>query len=102
MPANPPAKQFWSITVYDTVTRSFLQNEKKVVEAGSRTKGLITNADGTVDLYFGPKAPKGKEANWVQTVPGKGWFAFFRLYGPLEGFLEGTWTLPDIEQVNYQ
>jgi len=100
VPANPPAKQFWSITVYDTVTRSFLQNETKVVEAGSRTKGLVTNSDGTVDLYFGPKAPAGKEANWVQTVPGKGWFAFFRFYGPMEGYLNGTWTLPDIEKVS--
>ena len=60
---------------------------------------LITNADGSVDLYFGPKAPAGKEANWIQTVPGKGWFAYLRLYGPLEPWFDKTWRPGEIELV---
>ncbi|MCP5544697.1 MAG: DUF1254 domain-containing protein [Akkermansiaceae bacterium] len=98
VPPNPPAKRFWSITLYDTGTRSFVPNETKVAEIGSRTKGLKQNDDGSVDLWFGPKAPAGKESNWVQTSPGKAWFTYLRCYGPLEGFLEATWPVPDIEK----
>lgn len=99
IPPNPPAKRFWSITLYDTQSRSFVPNETKVAEIGSRTEGLVKNTDGSVDLYFGPKAPEGKESNWVQTTPGKAWFTYLRCYGPLEGFLEATWPVPDIERV---
>ena len=56
------------------------------------------NKDGSVDIYFGPKAPKGKEKNWVQTVPGKTWFVLFRLYGPTEPFFDRSWVLPDVEK----
>lgn len=99
VPPKPPAKQFWSVTLYDAATRSFVENETKVAEIGSRTKGLKQNADGSVDLYFAPAAPKGHESNWVQTAPGKAWFTYFRFYGPLEGVLNATWSLPDIERV---
>jgi hypothetical protein len=99
IPPNPPAKQFWSLTLYDTQTRSFVPNETKVAEIGSRTKGLVQNDDGSVDIYFGPTAPEGKESNWVQTAPGKAWFTYLRCYGPLEGFLKATWPVPDIERV---
>jgi hypothetical protein len=54
---------------------------------------------GTVDLYFGPKAPEGKEANWTQTVPGKGWFTIFRMYGPLDARFDKTWRPGEIELV---
>src|SRR5688572_2638628 len=50
-------------------------------------------------LYFGPKAPAGKEANWIASVPGKGWFAIFRLYGPLEPWFNKTWRPGEIEEV---
>jgi hypothetical protein len=58
------------------------------------------NADGSVDIYFGPKAPTGKKKNWIETTPGKGWTGIFRLYGPLEAFYKQTWKLNDIELVN--
>jgi len=61
---------------------------------------IMPNADGTVDLYFGPTPPEGREANWVETDPAKGWTAIFRLYGPLEPFFEQTWKLSDFEEVN--
>ena len=63
------------------------------------TKACRKNPDGSVDLYVGPTAPGGYEKNWLQTVPGKAWFAYFRLYGPLEPYLNRTWRLPDIESV---
>ena len=65
----------------------------------NRVYKLITNADGSVDLYFGPKAPAGKEANWIQTVPGEGWFAYLRLYGPLERWFDKTWRPGEIELI---
>ena len=50
-------------------------------------------------FVLGPKAPAGKEANWIQTVPGKGWFAILRLYGPLEPWFDKTWKPGDFELV---
>ena len=90
MPPNIPAKDFWSFTLYDNQTRSMLRTDQQFPAVGSLTKG-VTNADGSVDVYFGPKAPAGKEANWVQTVPGKGWNTLLRLYGPLESWFDKTW-----------
>jgi hypothetical protein len=58
------------------------------------------NADGSVDVYFGPKAPSGKEGNWIQTIPGKGWFAFLRLYGPKQSWFDKTWRPGEITAVN--
>jgi hypothetical protein len=60
---------------------------------------LVQNADGSVDLYFSPKAPKGKESNWVQTVPGKGWYPILRLYGPLQAWFDKTWRPGEIERM---
>ena len=97
MPPNIPAKDFWSFTVYDNQTRSMLQTDQQFPAVGSLTKGLLVNADGSVDVYFGPKAPAGKESNWVQTVPGKGWSTLLRLYGPLEPWFNKTWRPGEIE-----
>ena len=98
--ADVPAKDFWSMVVYDPQTRSELQTDQLLPSKNSkRNQDMVVNADGTTDLYFGPSAPKGMEANWIQTVPGKGWFAVFRLYGPLQPWFDKTWQLNDIEQV---
>jgi len=97
MPPHIPAKDFWSFTLYDNQTRSMLQTDQQAPAVGSLTKGLVTNADGSVDVYFGPKAPTGKDANWVQTIPGKGWNTLLRLYGPLEPWFDKTWRPGEIE-----
>jgi len=97
IPANPPAKAFWSITLYDVSTRAIIQNKTKKADLSSQQE-LQMNKDGSVDLYFGPKAPAGKESNWVQTMPDKAWFPYFRLYSPTQPFLDQTWVLPDIEK----
>jgi hypothetical protein len=98
VPADVPAAAFWSLTVYDTATRSMIQNPSKDAAHSSYDK-LKTNADGSIDLYFGPKAPAGLEANWIETVPGKGFYPMMRFYSPKAGLFDGTWKLPDIEAV---
>ena len=97
--ANIPAKDFWSIVVYDPQTRSMLQTDQKYPKKNNSNDKLVYNEDGTVDLYFGPTAPKSKEANWIQTVPGKAWFVLFRVYGPLQPWFDKTWQLNDFELI---
>ena len=100
VPANPPAKNFWSVTAYDESTRQMPITEQGRPDISSRKTDIAKNSDGSIDVYFGPKAPAGKEANWVQTNPGKGWFAYFRFYGPTEAFFDKSWALPDPEKIN--
>jgi uncharacterized protein (TIGR03000 family) len=97
IPPNAPAKDFWSVIIYDNQTRSMLQTDQHWPAVSSQTKGLLVNKDGSVDVYFGPKAPAGKENNWIQTIPGKGWNTLLRLYGPLEPWFDKTWRPGEIE-----
>ena len=97
LPPNIPVKDFWSVIVYSNQTRSMTQTDQRFPSVSSQTKGLQTNGDGSVDVYFGPKAPVGKEKNWIQTVPGKGWNTILRLYGPLEPWFDKTWRPGEIE-----
>ena len=97
LPPNIPAKDFWSVIVYDTQTRSMLQTDQRFPSVSSQDKDLQVNTDGSVDVYFGPKPPAGKESNWVQTIPGKGWFMLLRLYGPLEPWFNKTWRPGEIK-----
>ncbi|MFC7286765.1 DUF1254 domain-containing protein [Herminiimonas glaciei] len=99
VPPNPPAKQFWSLTVYDTRTRCLIDNPQGIGDKSSRMPELVKNADGSVDIYIGPKAVPGFEANWIPSIPQRAWFAYFRLYGPLEAYLDASWPLSDIEMV---
>jgi hypothetical protein len=69
------------------------------VAAKSTYDKLATNADGSIDLYFGPTVPSDKENNWIETLPGPGWFAWFRFYGPIEPFFDKSWRLPDFEKL---
>jgi hypothetical protein len=100
LPPNIPAKNFWSFTLYDTQSRSMLQTDQQFPSVSSLNKALIVNTDSSVDVYFGPKAPAGKESNWVQTMPGKGWSTLLRLYSPLEPWFDKSWRPGEIEIVN--
>ncbi|MEZ5897882.1 MAG: DUF1254 domain-containing protein [Hyphomicrobiaceae bacterium] len=97
IPANAPAKDFWSVVVYDPQTRSELQTGQTFPSKNNKRDKLFENSDGSVDLYFGATAPVGKEANWIQTVPGKGWYPILRLYGPLQPWFDKTWRPGEIE-----
>jgi len=97
VPANAPVRQYWSATVYDRATHAPIRNARWPSRS-SQTPGLQKNADGSVDIYFGPRAPAGKESNWVPTSTGGGFEVLFRFYGPEKPLFDKTWRLPDIEK----
>jgi hypothetical protein len=99
IPANAPAKDFWSVVIYDPQTRSELQTSQPYPSKNNKRDDLIYKDDGSVDLYFGPKSPEGLEKNWTQTVTGKGWFTILRLYGPLESWFDQTWRPGEIVKI---
>ncbi|MGL4367894.1 MAG: DUF1254 domain-containing protein [Brevinemataceae bacterium] len=94
LPPNVPAKDNWSITVYDSQTRSMLQTSQPFATVSSYNN-LVMNDDGSYDVYIGPKAPKGFENNWIETIPGKSWNTILRLYGPLEPWFDKSWQIHD-------
>ena len=99
VPANVPVHQYWSITVYDASTHAFTRNLNRF-NRSSQSPGIQKNADGSVDLYFGPKAPEGKEANWIPTNPDGTFELMARFYGPDKSFFTKTWKLGDVEKLN--
>ena len=98
LPPNIPAANFWSLTLYEAENASGLANGQPFPSLGSRDKPS-QNADGSTDLYLGPVVPKGKQANWLATVPLKGYFAILRLYSPTEAAIDKTWKPGDIEKI---
>ena len=100
VPQPVPGKLFWSVTVYDTETRSQVATDQGNAALRSlfELKNKMTN--NTVDLYFGPKAPDGQDGQWIKTIPGKGWLVYFRIYGPLQPAFDGSWKPGDFEEVN--
>jgi hypothetical protein len=99
LPAGIPASNFWSVIVYDNLTRLMIQTDQPWSSVHCRCKKLLVNQDGSMDVWFGPKAPSGRENNWIQTIPGKGWNMILRLYDPLEAWVNGTWKPGEIEEV---
>ncbi|MGO4737168.1 DUF1254 domain-containing protein [Bosea sp. 2KB_26] len=98
VPANAPVRQYWSATVYDRATHALIRDMPRSGRS-SQSPGLQTNADGSVDIHFGPKAPAGKEANWIPTRPGRRFEVLFRFYGPDKPVFDKSWALPDIAKV---
>ena len=103
LPKDIPAANFWSLTVYDNQTRSMLDTPQRYPRAGSEsypTPAAVPNADGSMTVYFAPEQPDSvARGNWIQTMPGRGWYVFLRLYGPLEPFFDKTWRPGEIEMV---
>ena len=97
LPGPIPVNNFWAFTVYDNQTRSLLPTDQKTAGVDSNAPALKKNADGGATVWFAPKPPAGNEANWVQTMPGKGFNVLLRLYGPLEPWFNQTWQPGDFE-----
>jgi hypothetical protein len=95
VPANIPAKEFWELCVYDTKTRSII-NAGRPMSAVNSYMNLPANADGSLNIYFGPTPPLEGEDSWIKTKPGEGFFMYFRFYGPLEPFYDKSWRLNDV------
>jgi len=100
LPGPVPAANFWSFMVYSSQTRSILETDQKTGGLDSNADGLIVEADGSATVYFGPKPPEGLEANWIQTMPGKGYNVLLRLYGPLEPWFDRSWKPGDFEPMD--
>ena len=98
VPPNAPIEQYWSATAYDRETHALIRGVSRPSLASNDTQ-VAKNADGSTDIYFGPKAPAGKESNWVPTYPKRQFELLFRLYGPKKALFEKTWALPDVEVV---
>jgi hypothetical protein len=94
---NIPAENFWSVVVYDSLSRSELQNGEPFPSVSKYKKPKV-NEDGSIDVFFGPNEPE-QNGNWIKTVPGKGWFPIFRFYSPSEPFFDKSWVLNDVEEV---
>jgi hypothetical protein len=99
VPPDAPVQQYWSATAYDRETHALIKGVDRASRA-SNAADLQKNADGSVDIWFGPKAPEGKEANWVPTNPNRRFELMFRLYGPTKALFDKAWTLPDVEKVH--
>ncbi|WP_422731065.1 DUF1254 domain-containing protein [Leclercia pneumoniae] len=99
LPANIPARLFWSVTLYEAENASGLATSQPFPSLG-KLDNPVQNADGSTDLYIGPKAPEGKEKNWLATAPGRGFFSILRLYVPEEAALDGSWKPGDFEEMN--
>jgi hypothetical protein len=99
VPPDPPARELWSLSIYDAEQRCLINNGRNVAVRSSRD-GLLQNADGSIDLCIGPSIPRDNETNWIATVPGRAWFAYFRLYQPLEPFFARKFELPDFVAID--
>jgi hypothetical protein len=99
VPANAPATQYWSAVVYDRATHALIRNASRLSQS-SQNLDLQKSADGSVDVFFGPKAPAGKQTNWIPTNPAGKFEVLFRFYGPEKPLFDKTWKLPDIDKVN--
>jgi hypothetical protein len=98
VPPNAPIEQYWSVTAYDRQTHALIKNMNRASRASNNTE-VKKNADGSVDIYFGPKALAGEESNWVPTDPARKFELMFRANAPAKTFFEKMWKLPDVEEV---
>ena len=101
VPPNVPVDLYWSVTAYDRETHALIKNMTRASRASNAAE-VQKNADGSVDVYFGPKAPAGKEANWVPTDPRRDFELLFRVYGPKKEFFDRIWVLPDVDKIAAQ
>lgn len=103
LPPDIPAARFWSLTLYDNGTRSMLQTPQRFPRAGSQsypTPAAEAAADGSTTVHLAPEKPDGvDDGNWIQTMPGKGYFVILRCYSPLASFFDKSWRPGEVERV---
>lgn len=99
VPANVPVQQYWSVTAYDRKTHALIKNVARASRS-SQIPELAKKPDGSIDLYFGPKAPRGQETNWIPTDARRKFELMFRAYGPTKDFFDKKWILPDVERIS--
>ena len=103
LPGPIPARNFWSLTIYDPQSRAMLRTPQLWPRAGSQgypSPAAEKDADGSTTVYFAPEQPEGvARGNWIQTLPGRGWFALLRFYGPLEPYFDKSWRAGEVEPV---
>ncbi|WP_436778191.1 DUF1254 domain-containing protein [Yinghuangia sp. YIM S09857] len=87
LPADPPARLFWSLTLYDAETAAEIDAEGQVYSSLNGMNDITFNQDGSFTIHVGPERPEGA-GNWIRTVPGRGWFALIRWYGPEQAFFD--------------
>ena len=98
VPKDAPVQQYWSVTVYDRETHALVKGMPRASRS-SQIPEMQKNPDGSIDVFFGPKAPAGKETNWVPTDPARGFELMLRLYAPTKALFDKVWVLPDVEKV---
>lgn len=101
VPPNAPVEQYWSVTAYDRQTHALIRNMPRASRS-SQIPELQKNADGSIDVYFGPQAPAGKESNWVPTDSARKFELMFRLYAPTKALFDKNWVMPDVEKIAAQ
>lgn len=99
VPANVPVQQYWSLTAYDRNTHALIRNMPRASRS-SQIPELAKNADGSINLFIGPKAPPGQQVNWIPTDPKRDFELMFRLYAPTKPLFDKSWRLPDLEQLH--
>ena len=99
LPPNPPAKLFWSITVYDAETAAGVNADGQEYPSLNGMNDLDINDDGSITLYVGPEPIDG-EKNWLKTVSGRGWFSLYRFYGPTQAFFDDEYRPGDFVKID--
>ncbi|WP_217362970.1 DUF1214 domain-containing protein [Roseicella sp. DB1501] len=98
VPPNVPVEQYWSVTAYDRESHALIRDMPRASRS-SQVAEMARNADGSIDILFGPSAPSGRDANWIPTDPRRGFELMFRVYGPRPEFFQKRWVLPDMERI---
>jgi hypothetical protein len=99
LPSDIPASDFWSIIIYDSLSRLIIHTDQPWPSVFSNKTNLVYNNDGSVDTWFGPQSFKGKDSNWLQTISGENWYMILRLYYPLASWFNKKWRPGEIEEI---
>jgi hypothetical protein len=99
LPKKIPVKEFWSVLVYDAKTNLIIKNNQSWPSVHRKKKNLVIEEDGSVEVFFGPKSPVGKENNWIQTISKKSWYMVINLYEPKEAWFKQAWIPGTIQEI---